>query len=77
MCPSCGSTSRNAHQTSIRDYALLIKPSITNRELREFILLESRTTATKLLKEFQFPTTGLKKGQAYTILLNDDGELLS
>ncbi|MFJ5621490.1 NERD domain-containing protein [Peribacillus loiseleuriae] len=77
MCPSCGSTSRNARQTSIRDYALLIKPSITNRELREFILLESRTIATKLLKEFKFPTTGLKKGQAYIIQLNVDGELLS
>ncbi len=33
VCGSCSITSRDAHLMALRDYALLIKPTITNREL--------------------------------------------
>ena len=42
-------TSRDAHLMALRDYALLIKPTITNRELRRVSsAIESDSVALKI-----------------------------
>ncbi len=65
-CPSCSRTSKTAHLQAIEDYFLLIKPSITNQELRDFLLLSSRKTATTILQSLNLTMTGSNKGVLYT-----------
>ncbi|BCB02089.1 nuclease-related domain-containing protein [Bacillus sp. KH172YL63] len=52
-CGKCERFGKYAHHQAIRDYFLLINKNITNRELRDFLHLSSRTTAYKMLKEFK------------------------
>ncbi|WP_052504625.1 hypothetical protein [Rossellomorea aquimaris] len=63
LCIKCNTSSKYAHLNAILDYFLLIDKHITNRELRNFIHLSSRTTAYKLLKEFQM--NGERKSAFY------------
>lgn len=58
VCSSCLFTSRDAHLTAIRDYILLIKPTITNRELRSFLQLESASTAARILNSLKLLSEG-------------------
>lgn len=48
-CAHCKHTSRNAHLRALADYFLLVKPWITNKECRQFLRLESRSVATRIL----------------------------
>ena len=71
VCGSCSFTSRDAHLMALRDYALLIKPTITNRELREFLQLESASVAVKLLSRLNLPYTGSTKDRVYHLNWQD------
>lgn len=51
-CAHCGHTSRDAHVQALNDYFLLVKPWITNKECRQFLRLESRSVATRILTSF-------------------------
>lgn len=51
FCNQCSASSKHGHMNAIRDYFLLINEHITNKELREFIHVPSRTTAYKMLKD--------------------------
>ncbi|WP_430790342.1 hypothetical protein VBD025_06210 [Virgibacillus flavescens] len=42
--------SKDAHEKTINDYLLIVKPSITNKEARKLLMLTSRSTATRILK---------------------------
>nr|WP_269719504.1 nuclease-related domain-containing protein [Bacillus timonensis] len=68
-CINCGHTSTNAHIKAVLDYFLLIDNKMTNKKLREFLLLPSRTVATKILLSMGLEKTGNKKGTTYTISL--------
>lgn len=65
LCQGCSHTSRNAHMMAIEDYFLLIKPSITNKELRNFLQFSSRKTAAEILKSLNLKKTGSTKGTVY------------
>jgi Nuclease-related domain len=64
-CPHCNHSSKTAHLQAIEDYFLLIKPTITNRELREFLLLPSRRTSTLILQSLDLTRIGLNRGVYY------------
>ncbi|HEY2420086.1 MAG TPA: NERD domain-containing protein [Neobacillus sp.] len=64
-CPTCGYISKTAHIQAINDYFLLIKPSITNAELREFLHLPSRKISYHILNSMGFPFSGRNKGRVY------------
>jgi Nuclease-related domain len=64
-CSSCKVSSKRAHEQKIDDYFLLIRPFITNKELRKFLDLESRKTAEKILNSLNLKTTGTTKGTIY------------
>ncbi|MCC3356139.1 nuclease-related domain-containing protein [Bacillus sp. REN16] len=66
-CTNCGHTSTDAHLKAILDYFLLIDNTITNKKLREFLLLPSRITATNILLSLGLEKTGEKKGAKYHI----------
>ncbi|MFI8684601.1 nuclease-related domain-containing protein [Rossellomorea sp. NPDC077527] len=65
-CQHCNHFSKTAHVQAIEDYFLLIKQSITNQELRDFLLLPSRKTASNILQSLNLTKIGTKKGVFYT-----------
>jgi hypothetical protein len=64
-CPNCKEKSNSAHIQAIQDYFLLIKPSITNSELRCFLHIESPKIAHKILTSMDLPYTGKFKDRVY------------
>lgn len=64
-CSHCGTTSTNAHEQAILDYFLLIGPTMTNKELRGFLRLPSRSTSTILLRNMNLQHTGNTKNRVY------------
>ncbi|MDP4156928.1 MAG: NERD domain-containing protein [Bacillota bacterium] len=65
ICPHCHYQSKTAFLPSINDYFLLIKPTITNAELRWFLQISSPDTATHILQSLNLPHNGSKKGRIY------------
>lgn len=64
-CPHCYHLSKTAHLQAIEDYFLLIKPTITNRELRVFLQIPSARTAKFILQSLNLKKTGSTKGTVY------------
>jgi hypothetical protein len=58
VCPDCGEKSVDAHVQAIHDYFLLVKPTITVSECCDFLGIESRHVARRLLKSMGLPETG-------------------
>ncbi len=67
VCLKCENKNRNGHIQAIKDYELLISPTITNTKLRKFLAIESPYVAKGLLQSLNLPTTGTKKGTTYTL----------
>ncbi|MFZ7946786.1 nuclease-related domain-containing protein [Neobacillus sp. 19] len=64
-CPKCKMKSKIAHIPAINDYFLLIKPSITNAELRAFLHIHSIRVAGKILASLKLPFTGTFRDRIY------------
>ncbi len=64
-CSHCGITSSHAHEQAILDYFLLIGPTMTNKQLRNFLCLPSRSTSTNLLRNMSLQHTGSTKNRVY------------
>lgn len=65
FCPACFCKDKNAHISALNDYFILIGPTVTNRKFREFVHLESETTAKRMLGALNLPYTGENKGRIY------------
>jgi len=50
MCQHCNKKYRHAHLRAMEDYFMLVKSSMTNLECRNWLGLDSRNAATRLLK---------------------------
>ncbi|RDW21464.1 hypothetical protein CWR48_03440 [Oceanobacillus arenosus] len=50
ICHKCQKKYAAAHKAALEDYFLLIKPWITNTECMQWLKLDSRNTATRILK---------------------------
>ncbi|MEQ2528848.1 nuclease-related domain-containing protein [Bacillaceae bacterium CLA-AA-H227] len=64
-CSGCGLNDKNAHVSAVEDYFRLFGDSITNRQFRDFVGLESEDTAKRLLGALNLPVTGSNKGRKY------------
>jgi Nuclease-related domain len=64
-CPGCKTKSKTAHVQAINEYFLLIKPSITNAELRQFLHIDSPKIIHKLLTSMKLPSTGKFRDRVY------------
>lgn len=64
-CPDCHHILKDAHLAAIEDYFLLIKTSITNSELREYLHLPTRRSSTYVLALLNLPSSGSKRGCVY------------
>lgn len=65
-CPSCGHTSKAAHYQAINDYFLLFNPTISNRQLQDFLHLPNQKLATKLLVNMNLVPQGFRKDRVYS-----------
>ncbi|MFS0862223.1 nuclease-related domain-containing protein [Fredinandcohnia sp. 179-A 10B2 NHS] len=65
LCKSCGCSSKTAHLEAIRDYYLLVGKTITNQQLREFLLLPSRVAAKNILLSLRLDHNGGQKNRIY------------
>ncbi|WP_053362697.1 NERD domain-containing protein [Bacillus sp. FJAT-27251] len=65
VCPRCFDSFKTAHRYALLDYFLLIRPTITNKEFRNFLGIDSIKTATYMLSALNLPATGEKKGRVY------------
>ncbi|MHA6250676.1 nuclease-related domain-containing protein [Oceanobacillus sp. CAU 1775] len=67
FCSGCQSTSKNAHQAALLDYALLVNEYISNQEVKEFLQLKSRDVTKRLLLKENFQQFGERSGRKYHI----------
>ncbi|WP_085521742.1 nuclease-related domain-containing protein [Tuberibacillus sp. Marseille-P3662] len=65
ICRSCHERSQDAHKQAIEDYFLLVRPTITNRQCCNFLQLNNRKMAWRLLSEMNLNRTGTGKGVVY------------
>lgn len=71
-CPHCSHSSKTSHLKALNDYSLLIQPTITNQQARDFLKLSSVSAASKLLISLKLPHTGTTRGRIYDLCpLND------
>lgn len=68
-CLHCGYTGRNEHEAALKDWSMLIKNNITNREFCYFTRLESRHIAKKILARSPIELKGTGRGSKYEIIL--------
>jgi ribosomal protein S27AE len=68
-CPKCHTIHPDAHIAALRDYALLLGTTITNRECRRFLHLTSVPSAAKLLAAINLEYTGTFRDRKYVLPL--------
>jgi hypothetical protein len=66
FCKSCGKTSKDAHIQAVKDYFLLNGPTLTNKNLREFLHINSEDTITRILHSMNLIFTGKTKNRTYS-----------
>lgn len=68
-CNGCGFIDEHAIFNTLSEYFSLISHSISNAELRNFFLLESRHAASRILVKYEMEQSGEKKVRKYRIKL--------
>lgn len=71
QCSKCNIQSKDAHIQALKDYQLLFGSSITNSNVREFLLIHSITLANRILKSLNLIYTGNFKDRVYTLYFDD------
>lgn len=71
VCVSCSFDSKTAHVQALREYSLLISPTITNSQCRDFLKLKSRNTARNLLLDLNLSTSGQLRHTKYHLNFDD------
>jgi rubredoxin len=64
-CPHCGVNDNQAHFRNLEEWFLIFKRTITNRECREFLHVDSIHTATRILQNMDLKTVGSYKDRVY------------
>lgn len=66
-CPRCKSSHRNAHVSTLRDYLLLYNSTISNQECQQFLQLNNKYEATKILNNPTLIKTGQSRSRKYSM----------
>lgn len=66
-CSPCTYTSKDAHIQTLRDFALLINPTITNKQARHFLQIDSIDIMQRMLSALELPYSGQFKNRAYRL----------
>lgn len=62
FCPQCGNKTRTAHEQNILEYFLLNDKKMTNGMCQDFLNINNRQLATRLLQKMQLKTGGSGQG---------------
>jgi hypothetical protein len=65
FCPSCNKHYFDAHINTLIDYYFLKGDTITNKECRDFLQIESKDVSGRLLTSLELEFTGNYKGRLY------------
>lgn len=65
QCPSCNTSSGDAHFVALKEYFHLFGQDINNSDIRQFLNLPSCKAANRLLSNLNLPCTGDNKGRVY------------
>jgi len=71
VCPFCKAMDYLAHERALREWFLIYKRSITNRECREFLGVEDIHTAKRILKSMNWEYEGTFRNRSYIMDLNN------
>lgn len=66
-CKTCNYYSVNAHLAALNDFKLLLNDYITNKQLREFLLIQSPYVAKRILQKEKFKYLGRTKSRKYKL----------
>ncbi len=69
QCKECNTFSKEAHKYAMQDYALLLGTTVTNKELKEFLNIESSSVVRRLIHMMELSYTGENKGRKYDLTL--------
>lgn len=72
MCKDCGLTNPEAHHQAIQEWFMLIKPSITVAECKDFLELEYPSTARRILKNPLYKKVADTKTRKYYLDMQVD-----
>lgn len=64
-CEACGLISRKAHEKAINEWFVLVKDSLSNKECREFLCLNSHQAALRIIKSMNLKECGLNNRTFY------------
>ena len=67
VCPFCSARDHLAHERTLREWFLIHKRSITNRECREFLGVEDIYTANRILTSMNLQSEGKYRYRSYTM----------
>ena len=70
FCSNCASLFQNAHIQALIVYRLLIRSTITNKQLRDFLRIPSVSVASKMLNSLQAESVGKYKNKVYYLSLD-------
>lgn len=65
ICESCRYFSKDAHRKAIMEFFMLFDESLTNGACRDFLHLNSRSKARRLMHQMNLPFKGENKGRTY------------
>ncbi|WP_332647488.1 nuclease-related domain-containing protein [Lysinibacillus sp. 54212] len=65
ICNRCDNYDKEAHKVAIQEWFVLLKETMTNRECREFLQIDDRYLAKRLLKSCDVIEIGTTKGTVY------------
>lgn len=66
-CHICQHRCRDAHIQALKDYYMLVGETVTNRECRDFLMIESEHIAKRILQKLQLPRSGSNKYSSYKL----------
>jgi hypothetical protein len=67
LCDYCSFHSHTAHEAALREYATLIQTTISNTEARDFLQIQSRHVAYRLLNHYPKGVVGVGRGVRYQL----------
>ncbi|MFT8390465.1 MAG: NERD domain-containing protein [Sporolactobacillus sp.] len=67
LCPKCGHAAPKAYQSALTDYQLIFGNKITSRQCKDFLQLDSLSTARYLLKSINPKPLGARKNRTFLL----------
>ncbi|MEK3978707.1 nuclease-related domain-containing protein [Psychrobacillus sp. FSL K6-2836] len=68
ICPKCSTPSQTAHQHTIKEYFLIARKTLSNKECRQFLRLNNNHEATRIMKKANLTKIGKSSSTKYQMI---------